>query len=224
MPVRFDRSPRAAYNEGAADYDEWAWQKFWRLNEMPEIISEVPEYGAVLDVGCGTGMLLSRLSSPDQCCIGIDLSEGMLRRARARLGRRALLVQADARYIPFAAGTFDVVICSRVLSHIQDPLVVLGEFGRVLRTGAKAIVTDIDPDHNYEATKIPAVTGDLFVETYKHSPRRLLEVANDFGLEHVRSVDIRASSATWLPPAHQLHSIDRTSARGVGYMIVFRKG
>lgn len=50
-------------------------------------------------------------------------------------------VQADAARVPFRGECFDVVICSELLEHVQDPRAVLREVFRVLRTGGRLLIT-----------------------------------------------------------------------------------
>jgi ubiquinone/menaquinone biosynthesis C-methylase UbiE len=93
----------------------------------------------VLEVGCGAGHLLARL--PAGRAVGVDLSESLLARAGARLGRRAALAQGDAGGLPFAADTFERVYCSEVLEHLVDPRRAVAEIARVLRPRGVAVLS-----------------------------------------------------------------------------------
>lgn len=104
----------------------------------------------ILDVGCGSGLLLARLaaSAPSAELEGIDASAQMLRRARRRLGERAPLTVARAQALPFPDASFDVVVSSSVLHGVPGaPVDILGEWLRVLRPGGRLVVTDWRPDH-----------------------------------------------------------------------------
>lgn len=83
-----------------------------------EIIAHLnpPAGSRVLDLGCGTGASRPYLPS-DIRYIGVDLSRGMLRRAAVRFPG-ACLVQADGHALPFAQGSFDVLIAMGVLQHM----------------------------------------------------------------------------------------------------------
>lgn len=99
----------------------------------------------VLDLGCGEGRHAIHLSLSDQVEVfGFDLSEKDIRTARERAAPffeggdnagRLLLGVGNALSLPFAADTFDVVICSEVLEHIDDYCGVLAEIDRVLKPG-----------------------------------------------------------------------------------------
>lgn len=104
----------------------------------------------VLDVGCGSGLLLSRLAAeaPAARLTGIDASAHMLNRARRRLGRRARLGVAPAEALPFRDASFDVVVSSSVLHGVPGaPVEIIGEWLRVLRPGGRLVITDWRPDH-----------------------------------------------------------------------------
>jgi ubiquinone/menaquinone biosynthesis C-methylase UbiE len=91
------------------------------------------EEALVLDVGCGTGMLLERLKG-GRNCVGIDPSISMLLEAR-RKGCRAELILADADHIPVRSGVSDYVFSVSVLQLLEDPAKGAREMLRVLKRG-----------------------------------------------------------------------------------------
>ncbi len=91
-----------------------------------------PATGAsLLDVGCGGGLLSAHLP-PGYRHVGVDLSATALAVASA-YGIDPVL--ADAADLPFADGSFDVVVAGEVLEHVTDLDAVVGEALRVLRPG-----------------------------------------------------------------------------------------
>ncbi len=50
-------------------------------------------------------------------------------------------IVADAHNLPFKDGEFELVLCTEVLEHVKDPRKVIGEIGRVLKTGGQVILT-----------------------------------------------------------------------------------
>lgn len=96
----------------------------------------------VLDVGAGTGALLSDLeaAAPGAKVVGADRAEGMLRQAK-QAGHRLLTV-TDAQSLGIGSGTVDVAVLIFVLFHLPDPPRGLHEACRVLRKGgAIGVVT-----------------------------------------------------------------------------------
>jgi ubiquinone/menaquinone biosynthesis C-methylase UbiE len=117
-----------------------------RLLAPPE--GELPRL--LLDVGCGPGNIALKIA---QRCrglsvIGLDYSLNMVQAARrsaseAEIENRALFQQGSATELPFAAGTFDIVISNSVLHHLADPLKVLQEMLRVAKPEGTILVRDL---------------------------------------------------------------------------------
>jgi ubiquinone/menaquinone biosynthesis C-methylase UbiE len=96
----------------------------------------------VLEVGCGTGLVLARIARFARSARGIDLSPNMLERARAR----GLDVQvADATALPFADATFDVACSFKVIAHVRDVDRALAEMARVVRPGGFVLAEFYNP-------------------------------------------------------------------------------
>lgn len=106
--------------------------------------------GHVLDVGCGPGhiALLLATARADLEVTGVDLSTHMLRiaeehRAVSAHAARVRFRLGDAKRLPFADASFDVVCSNTILHHIPDPVPFLRECGRVLRAGGAFLVRDL---------------------------------------------------------------------------------
>jgi cytosine/adenosine deaminase-related metal-dependent hydrolase/ubiquinone/menaquinone biosynthesis C-methylase UbiE len=101
----------------------------------------------VLDAGCGTGRWLAKFAelSPASL-VGIDCSNEMLSRARAKLGERAQLYEGDCTALPVADASVDLLLSSFVLSYVQDLKAFARECGRVARAGATIVISDMHPE------------------------------------------------------------------------------
>lgn len=86
----------------------------------------------VLEVGCGTGLLLQHLAKESAEAWGVDISPGMLEKAKAR-GLNG--VEGTASQIPFPDDHFDVVCSFKVLAHVPDIEEALVEMARVTKPG-----------------------------------------------------------------------------------------
>ncbi|HYV35725.1 MAG TPA: class I SAM-dependent methyltransferase [Gemmataceae bacterium] len=98
----------------------------------------------ILDAGCGNGRYtryLLRDADKDAVITGFDLSQGMLGRARKRVGSpRVSFVSADLTRLPYPDSYFDAVVCGWVLEHLPDPRPGLRELARVMRSGGKLLL------------------------------------------------------------------------------------
>lgn len=92
----------------------------------------------ILEVGCGAGNLLRAI--PCGRLYGIDLSEGLLAIAARRIaGRPGGVTLANAECLPFRDGTFDKVLITEVLEHVQSPERVVEEMLRVGKPEARFV-------------------------------------------------------------------------------------
>ena len=102
--------------------------------------------GHVLEVGVGTGLALD-FYAPHLRVTGIDFSEEMLEKARARVAEKGLshvqeLRQMDARVLDFPDDHFDAVAVMHVLSVAPEPERVMAEIARVCKPGGRVIITN----------------------------------------------------------------------------------
>jgi ubiquinone/menaquinone biosynthesis C-methylase UbiE len=98
--------------------------------------------GDLLEVGCGTGLLLERLAQVTRSARGIDLSHGMLEKARAR-GLDVL--QGSATSLPYPDASFDVTCSFKVLAHVEAIDTALAEMIRVTRPKGVVIAEFYNP-------------------------------------------------------------------------------
>jgi SAM-dependent methyltransferase len=92
----------------------------------------------LLDVGCGTGQILSILETYGMSVCGLDMQLEGMRYARKRT--QAPLVCFNSEEMPFV-GQFDVVSCCDVLEHVDDELAVLRGCRKALKAGGLIVLT-----------------------------------------------------------------------------------
>ena len=151
----------------------------------------------VLEVGCGSGVVLRDLSprvGRGGAVVGVDVSREILATARrlCKADRRITLRHAHGARLPFAAGGFDVALAMTVILHVAEPLTVVREMARVTRPGGRVGLQDQDfgmlgvthPDREMTDHILRGVVHHLYAEPY--SGRRLPGLLREAGLEHVR--------------------------------------
>ena len=117
---------------------------------------KLQENASILDLGCGTGRLMSRLAAefPTMRGIGLDLSPKMLNEARGRNQhrKRLIFVSGKAESLSFADEQFDAVFCTISFLHYPHPQQVFQEVSRVLVPGGRFYLVDAyRGEHNFSS-------------------------------------------------------------------------
>ena len=187
---------RAYYDDFAGWYERERHLPYHRMLDDLEV-EIVERYGKdrdVLEVGCGTGLILGRVQEFARTATGIDLSGGMLAKAAAR---GLAVAQASATDLPIATASVDVAYSFKVLAHIPDIAGTMREMARVVRPGGHVIaefynarslrrlVKAVKPP-----TKVSETTHDEHVYT-RYDDRKAIESYLPDELEWVATRGIR---------------------------------
>jgi phosphatidylethanolamine/phosphatidyl-N-methylethanolamine N-methyltransferase len=166
-----------------------AWR--WRLWERAEGRD-------ILEVGTGTGLnfLYAGAAADGRNITAIDLSEGMLRRARARAaaaGLKVNLLQMDVQALEFPDDSFDSVIGSFLFCSVPEPLLGLREVARVCRPGGRVVLLEHGLSRNRRLARLMdlAAPAIAWVTGAEHINRRIEETIAQSGLrlENVTGLD-----------------------------------
>jgi ubiquinone/menaquinone biosynthesis C-methylase UbiE len=183
--MKFDRNSDAVtkqYAKLARDYDS-RWSLYVHATTDATIKRLPSSLGSTLDIGCGTGALLSRLVNdfPDSRLTGVDASSEMLDIARGRLPHDVTLRECWAEDLPFEDGSFDTVVSCNMFHFIRSPNDALDEMLRVLRPNGNLVITDWCDDY------LTCKLCDLYLRWFDPSHfrmygqsdcRKLLQAAN----------------------------------------------
>lgn len=121
--------------------------------------------GSTLEVAIGTGRNLPYYAAGTKLT-GIDISEGMLRRARGRATGRGDAVNlhvGDAELLPFVADSFDTVIATLALCSIPDHEMAVEQMARVLRPGGRLVLLEHVASTGRVIQAIQRILDPLFV-------------------------------------------------------------
>ena len=104
----------------------------------------------VLDFGCGTGLVTLQLSARTGQVTGVDSSQGMLDVLNAKVQSCRLAnvttQRKDLDCGDVLNGSYDLVVSTMTLHHIQDIPPLLSQFASVLKTGGHLCIADLDPE------------------------------------------------------------------------------
>jgi malonyl-CoA O-methyltransferase len=109
----------------------------------------------ILEIGCGTGKNTGLLAQIGERVIAIDLSEGMIQRARAKIrSTNVSFVIADITAPwPCKDQSAGLIVCNLVLEHVHDLSFIFSEAFRVLKSGGKLFISELHPFRQYHGTK-----------------------------------------------------------------------
>jgi ubiquinone/menaquinone biosynthesis C-methylase UbiE len=101
----------------------------------------------VLDVACGAGHAAEIAAPHVRQVIGVDLTPELIALGNERLTEagvaNVVLQEGNAAALPFADGSFDLVMCRSALHHMPDPRGAVAEMARVCRPGGRVVVADM---------------------------------------------------------------------------------
>lgn len=166
----------------------------------------------VLDVGCGDGTYAIACAKRGAQVTGVDVSEPMLEAARGRAlehGVRLRLEKGSATSLPFADGTFGLVLAVTVLCFVDDEVTAMREMARVLAPGGRLVLGELNRWSVWAAWR--RIRGWRGSRTWRkarfHSARELSQLATTAGLQVSR-----VAGAVYYPPlgalAHLMEPMD----------------
>lgn len=144
-----DKGAEEAYNLWADNYDDQPDNLMFYLDHrvFEQLMEQVPVKGRVIaDIGCGTGRHWQRLFQNRPASLtGFDVSEGMLRMLKLKFpDAHAVRISGDfLEAIP--DHTYDLIISTLTVAHIENIEEALLEWCRVLKPGGDMIITDFHP-------------------------------------------------------------------------------
>jgi len=188
-----------------ATYD--AWSKTY--DEIPNLLIEIEqdvvqpllqtiEFHDVLDAATGTGRYALYLAQQGKQVVAVDCNENMLAKARNKVNARQLTIefrQEDISELSFEDSSFDLVICTLALAHIEDLTRPCQEFVRVLRHNGHLIISDLHPEMQAEFgpdfySEHVEGEGPLFFPNYHPQVDDYLQAIKLAGAEIVAVQDI----------------------------------
>lgn len=141
---------RSVYNRIAKVYDLWGRLTETRARQRGIELADIRDGERILEVAAGTGMILTEVvrRNPNGITAAIDISEGMLQKARTKLKdtrAQVELKQGSAFEIPYQAGTFDLLINGYMFDLMPHTAFaqILAEYKRVLKPHGRLVLINM---------------------------------------------------------------------------------
>lgn len=147
----------------------------------------------VLDIGAGTGRIGRAFVAAGDAYFGVDTSLAMLQEFSTD-SSNCTVTQADGSHLPFADGSFDVVLLMQVLSGASDWKGIVSEARRVVRSGGCVVVGHtINPESGIDAQlkrHLKDILEEMHVDSFRpeQSKRQALEWLDAAAVHHVHVV------------------------------------
>lgn len=202
------------------------WERYWNDVEHGTAIEPYPNHGRVvaaaralgdlrgarvLEVGAGSGQAAVEMASAGARVTVLDYVESSLaavERHADGTGVRLQLVRGNAVAMPFATGSFDIVMHQGLLEHFRNPRDLLAENFRALRPGGHVVVDVPQRWHVYTPVKRTLIAMDRWFAGWETSytigelSRQLADVGFD---EQARFGD-------WMSPSFGYRAVRKTLA------------
>ncbi len=188
---------RKRYNTVSTIYDlmEWPveqlWYKKWRQKLWQQIHGP-----KVLEIGVGTGKNIPYYPKEVELT-GIDLSPGMLKRAKGLLKDKqkdhVILKEMDAQDMDFPDNHFEEVVATFVFCSVPDPVIGLQEALRVIKPGGKLhLLEHMKPEQSFLASLMKKLDAPIHYLSGVHIARQTVENVEKAGWNIVKVYDLTA--------------------------------
>jgi len=143
---------RKDFNKEANEWDANAFRVKLAHDVADAMIREIrpTREMAVLDFGCGTGLVTLKLQPMVKAITGADSSTGMLGALKHKIEAQRLS-NVDTQFVDFehgqhVQGSFDLIVSSMVAHHVPDTLALFREWHRLLAPGGQVCFADLDTE------------------------------------------------------------------------------
>jgi SAM-dependent methyltransferase len=217
-------SLRGRFGTGSARANGYRYHGYFLREQSLVLAALGPPRGVVLDIACGSGLMLKPLLSEADGVIGVDYNEHACGHAHAN---GLLVVRGDAFSLPLRSGSVDMAVNCQFLNQ-QDQAAArrfIEEVGRVLKSGSRLVLVWRN--------------GSSLIHRVAHAVFRLFDRLSglptfpciDHGLEEIRAyalaagLSVEAEAAAFPPLSWWMNDPVSPSARlfGASYFMVVHK-
>jgi ubiquinone/menaquinone biosynthesis C-methylase UbiE len=162
------------YNQSAAVYDAQYYDE--QETKIKAALANITptKQDFILDVGCGTALLFPHLAEKTKFLVGIDVSRGILDKAKTRVKicQNSAIVLADSDFLPLRKAIFHAAFAITMLQNTPQPLRTLEEMKRVTKKQATIVVTGLRKSFSRREFKQMLKEAELEIQVLKLDENR----------------------------------------------------
>ena len=224
------------YHSVAGDYQYRAlhsghpMQRFWHRGKLTIIDQLIRPHlwagSRVLEIGCGAGNLLLQAAVPGSFPVALDLSMQALAFVRSRLEATNsdaeapsgfACTQAIGEFLPLKDESFDCVLMSEVIEHLEAPQISIHEAARVLRRGGRLLITTPNyrsfwPVMEWAVDRLnmaPKMAGEQHISRFSPASLKSLLTESGLNIEYAGSIYNLSPFLSLVFPEHAKRQLQR---------------
>ncbi len=185
------------YDNDSKRYDAKRLTRYFDfLNQSEaEIVASFSQGKDVLEIGCGTGLVMQLLKEKSANIKGVDLSSEMIKKV---LEKGLSVQKADAEELPFENNSFDIAYSFKVLSHVPNITKALQEASRVVKNNGHVIVEFYNPFSIKRLTDLLSRRYEQVLTRYDTLSKIKSYLPKELVIEDIRGIRITIAMARLL--------------------------
>lgn len=195
--TRFEKKQKKHFNKTAKNYDNHHKEKNSKISYIGSDFAydylKDKNYKNLLDIGCGTGYLIDRLSSINNSKhTGIDISNNMIEICRSKDIKNSSFLEMKSTDLKFSDNSFDYITCIHSFHHYDNQLKALEESYRVLKRNGIYLIVELEREIFNHPHKKRSFISRLFkkVKINHHTLDSLTSLIEKTQYEIVDKIDV----------------------------------
>jgi len=227
-----ERGVVEAYDIWAPEYDSQPGNLMLDLDELvfTELLGSIDIANKnIADIGCGTGRHWPKILQPGIGKLtGFDVSPGMLGMLKEKFPETETHVITDNHFANIADKTYDLVVSTLTVAHIQNIEEALLAWSRILKDGCDLIITDFHPNALASGGQrtFKHGNGHIAVQNFVHSTTNIIAILqkHNFGLIAKIEKTVDETVAHYYQAQNAMHVYQKFKGFPIIYGLHFRRG
>ncbi|CAN5517768.1 hypothetical protein BH09BAC6_BH09BAC6_11710 [soil metagenome] len=231
VPIK-EKDVVTAYDLWAANYDAQPGNLMLYLDQQifnRLLNTDLVKNRQVADIGCGTGRHWPKILNKHPLRLtGFDVSPGMLNKLREKYPVAQTNLITDNLFSAIETGTFDTIISTLTIAHIENMEAALKAWSRILKAKGDIIITDFHPDTLASGGKrtFRHQNTQIAVRNFVHPVARIRQVLFNKGFSVVAEEEIIVDEQVkhYYGEQNALHVYEKFKGSPIIYGLHFRRG